>query len=138
MPDFQLVCCHVAIAGDQRQVVPITEDSPITFPEMCILQSIHGVDAVTDVFEVGFVNRTTSEERKRLSEKYTPKPVESVFPGSIHALPAKGDFPTKADIEAAQQAASEAMAKRKASKAKRDEKRLSAATVEVSDINVEV
>jgi hypothetical protein len=114
MADFQLLACHIALAGDPRSVVPRGKDAPVTYPELAVLQSIHGQDAVTDVYEIGTVERSPREERERLNLRYTKAAVEGVFPGSMTSLPARGDFPTEADVLAVRKVADEAMAKRRA------------------------
>lgn len=114
MPHFQLLCVHVALGGDPRSIVPRGEDSPVTYPEYCILQSLHGQGSVTDAYEIGSVYREDSEERERLVGTYTKAAVDGVFSGAFAHLPARAEFPTKEDVEAINKAAEDARAMRKA------------------------
>lgn len=113
MPHFQLLGGHVAIGGDTRHVVPRDVDNPMTFPEVAILQYVHGHDAVTDLYEVGFVERDYHDERQRLVGIYGEKPLADVYAGSVNHLPLKGDYPTWEDVKAAREASAEMLRKRR-------------------------
>lgn len=116
MSNFQLLGCHVALAGDARHVVPKCEDDPVTLPEMMVLKHIHGPDAVTDIYEIGEVERDQADERKRLIEKYGDKPLIEIFGGLSARLPMREDFPTAADVRAAREASEKALKRRKAAR----------------------
>lgn len=116
MAQFQLLGCHVALAGDLRHVVPLGIDAPVTLPEMMILKHVHGPDAVTDVYEIGEDERDQNDERKRLIEKYGDKPLIEIFGGLSARLPLREDFPTLADVRAAKEASDKALQRRKAAR----------------------
>ncbi len=115
MPQYQKLGCHVALAGDPRAVVPRGLDNPVTYPELLVLQHVHGYDAVTDIYEIGWTDDILpTVERERLGGIYTDAIVAAVLPGAAGSMPTKGDFPTMEDIEEARRASEEALAKRKA------------------------
>lgn len=121
MPKYQLLGCHIALAGDPRAIVSRGKgNDPVTYPEVMVLQQVHGYDSVTDIHEVGFLDedRPAVEERRRLAALYSEQPVNDVFGGNASALPVKGDFPTLEDVEAAHKAAEEALERRRARKSR--------------------
>ena len=64
---FQLLTCHVALAGDITQVVHRHAHAPVTYPELIVLQFLHGETAVTEIFDCGRTeDRTAAEEIQRL------------------------------------------------------------------------
>jgi hypothetical protein len=88
MSKFQLLECHVALAGDILNVVHRHMHNPITFPELLVLQYIHGETAITDIFAAGEVNREESAEYQRLVETYGAVLIrERLFPGAGTRLP---------------------------------------------------
>ena|SRR5262252_3245035 len=87
MPEFQLLRCSVALAGDRDQVVVRNRFSPIMFPELIVLQMIHGEDAVTDVHVVGSCEMSDAETWTRLLTIYGEDTVKLVFPGARPSLP---------------------------------------------------
>lgn len=87
MPNFQLVECMVALGGDEQNIVHRGQDNPVTYPEMLLLQYIHGEDAVSDAFELGADERDNGTELDRLRITYGAKPVLDVFPGNRPRLP---------------------------------------------------
>jgi hypothetical protein len=94
MPAFQLLRCAVALAGDQDQVVVRHRGNPIVFPELIILQHIHGEEAITDIHVVGEWDTTQQEVRDRLRIIYGDKYFQEVFPGAAARLPmADGTIP---------------------------------------------
>ena len=48
MPAFHLLRCMVALGGDEGNQVYRDRDRPIVFPELPILQFMHGEEAITD------------------------------------------------------------------------------------------
>ena len=90
MAAFQLLRCVVALGGDTGNTTYRDRTRPIVFPELPILQFMHGQDAVTDVFVVGTWETTNDEVLQRLQVLYTPEVVVEVFPGARPRLP-EGD-----------------------------------------------
>ena len=77
----------VAVGGDSGNVVP---KYAVTAAEIALLQAIHGTDAVFDVEPAEDIERSSSEELRRLRFEYatsrtfgTDSPaVTSLFPGA--------------------------------------------------------
>ena len=87
MPAFQLLRCMVALAGDDGNKVYRDRSRPIVFPELPILQFMHGEEAITDIFVVGTWDATNDEVLLRLQTLYAPETVQAVFPGARPRLP---------------------------------------------------
>lgn len=87
MPAFHLLRCMVALGGDQGNTVYRHRAIPIVFPELPILQYLHGDDAVTDIAVVGAWETTNDEVLHRLSTIYDPQVIKDVFPGTRPRLP---------------------------------------------------
>jgi len=87
MPEFQLLRCSVALAGDRDQVVVRDRTQPIMFPELIVLQMIHGDDAVDDVHVVGSCDMTNEECWTRMLTIYGEDTVRLVFPGARPRIP---------------------------------------------------
>jgi len=84
---FQLLRCSVALAGDPEQVVVRHRGNPIVFPELLMLQHIHGEDAISDIWVVGEWDASQQEVRDRLRTIYGDKYFQEVFPGAAARLP---------------------------------------------------
>jgi hypothetical protein len=80
---FQVLRCDVALAGDREQVVSRGRGNPVLFPELLVLQHLHGDDAVSEIAVVGEWDAPTIEVLERLRVIY-PAEVRStdVFPGT--------------------------------------------------------
>jgi hypothetical protein len=87
---FQLLRCSVALAGDQEQVVVRHRGNPIVFPELIMLQYLHGEDAITDIHVVGEWDAPQTEVRTRLRTIYGDKAFGEVFAGAQPKIP-EGD-----------------------------------------------
>ncbi len=87
MPAFHLLRCMVAVGGDSGNQVYRHRGIPIVFPELPILQFLHGEEAITDVHVVGQWETTNDEVLARLLQLYTPEVVKEVFPGARPRLP---------------------------------------------------
>jgi hypothetical protein len=87
MPTYQLLRCMVALGGDKDNVVARHRGNPIAYPELAILQHMHGYDAVTEVFVLGTADMTTDEMLARLRTTYDDKYLKEVYPGTRPKLP---------------------------------------------------
>lgn len=87
MPAFHLLRCMVSLGGDHGNQVYRDRSRPIVFPELPILQQMHGEEAVTDVHVVGVWNTTNEEVLQRLQTIYEPEVIREVFPGARPRLP---------------------------------------------------
>ena len=68
--------CTVAIGGDVRAIVP---KPLVSVPEILMLQSIHGEDAVTNIKVIETQDVTSEQERDRLGNLYGDGKVVSIF-----------------------------------------------------------
>jgi hypothetical protein len=91
MAEYHLLRCSVALAGDRDQVVVRHRHDPIMFPELIVLQYLHGEDAITDVHVVGTCEMAIDEAWTRLLTIYGEDAVKAVFPGARPMVPRKDD-----------------------------------------------
>jgi|SRR5215831_2593696 len=87
MPSYQLLRCMVALGGDQGNQVYRDRSRPIVFPELPLLQFLHGDEAVSEVHVVGTWHATNDEVLIRLQTLYAAEAVQAVFPGARPRLP---------------------------------------------------
>jgi len=87
MPAFQLLRCMIALGGDDGTTVYRDRTRPIVFPELPILQFLHGEEAITEVHVVGTWDAPNDEVLTRLQTIYQPEAVQAVFPGARPRLP---------------------------------------------------
>ncbi len=73
--------CAVRLGGDLRSVVVRDEFSPVSWPEIEVLRSIHGEDAIVDVKPFISVPQSSRAEKDRLALKYGFEKMEEIFPG---------------------------------------------------------
>lgn len=81
---MQLLSCHIAVAGDDANVIVRDHDTAVTYPELLIIKALHGSENVRHVKDAGDVERDSEEERDRLRELYGELIVKQVFPGAEH------------------------------------------------------
>ena len=87
MPEFQLLRCEIALGGDKDTTVYRHRGRPIMFPELEILQSLHGYDAITDIAVVGVCDMSQDEALERLRLLYGVEQVGKVYHGPRPRLP---------------------------------------------------
>ncbi len=90
MAEFQLLSADIALGGDMMNVVHRDEFEPITYPEMIVLQYLHGEAAVQNVVAVGRIERDEREEFVRLVETYGEDVKTKIFPGAGASIPTEG------------------------------------------------
>lgn len=87
--DFiETVQVEVSIGGDMNNVV-VRGNAPhnqTTVPEIAVLEYLHGEGSVNrepgKIVPVGWVRRTTAEEKQRLLGIYAAETVERLYPGA--------------------------------------------------------
>ena len=84
---MQLLSCHIAVAGDDHNIVVREHDTAVTYPELLVLQALHGSENIRHLNDVGDVDRETEEERQRLMNLYGGEIVRQVFPVAHQDLP---------------------------------------------------
>ena len=89
MPAFHLLRCMVALGGGSQPDTVVYRDRtrPIVFPELPILQFMHGEEAITEIHVVGQWNTTNEEVLQRLHLTYDEAVIKEVFPGARPRLP---------------------------------------------------
>ena len=78
---MHFVTCTVRLAGDMRNEVVRDAFNPVSYPEVSVLQFIHGDDAVLNIKPIAAVQQSARAEKERLSLKYGTDVLETVFPG---------------------------------------------------------
>ena len=76
------VACKIALGGDSNNVIYRGPDTPVSWPEIRVLQHLHGEDNVFDCEYVGEDPSTTQAEKMRLLGLYGTEAVNICFPGS--------------------------------------------------------
>jgi hypothetical protein len=72
----------ISIGDDKDNVFFADMFDPVSWPEIQIIQFIHGDNAVDQIRPFVSVAQTAREERQRLAEKYGEAKVADVFPRS--------------------------------------------------------
>lgn len=79
---MHMVGCHIELGGDKHTIVVRDAHNPVSWPEVAVLQHLHGEDSVHTFEVVDAVDKPRpSEEKKRLVAKYGAE-VHDVFPGN--------------------------------------------------------
>lgn len=79
---MHFVSCIIALGGDTGQLLHRGAHDPVSWPEVGVLQMIHGEDAVTDFTVVSEDDEATRQSEKlRLISIYGAPMVETVYPG---------------------------------------------------------
>jgi hypothetical protein len=76
------VACKIALGGDSNNVIWRGPDVPVSWPEIRVLQHLHGEDNVFDCEYVGHDSSTTQAEKMRLLGLYGTEAVNICYPGS--------------------------------------------------------
>jgi len=87
MPAFHLLRCMIALGGDKDNIVYRDRSRPIVFPELSILMTLHGDDAVSDVHVVGTWEATNEEVLQRIRLIYGEEAVAAAYHGPRPRLP---------------------------------------------------
>jgi hypothetical protein len=81
---MKLYKATVRLSGSNDNEVP---KIGLTAPEILILRSIHGDDAVVRIVETSQDKRSNAAERERLTQLYGLPAVNKIFPGAYTPLP---------------------------------------------------
>lgn len=78
-----LCACTVDLAGEKLTTIHFEKDNlPVPWPEIAILQELHGEQSVYDIKPVALVPRETPlREKERMVIKYGREVVETVYAG---------------------------------------------------------
>jgi len=78
---IQYCTCKVNLAGQNCHTVHYGTHNPVTWPEVQVLQAVHGDENVMDIMPCGLGEVWPTEEKNRLIGIYGFKVVEACFPG---------------------------------------------------------
>lgn len=77
-----LCACMIDIADEKTNVLARGEENPVPWPEILVLQAIHGEQAIFDIRPVALGSRETpAREKERMMSIYGRDMVESVYAG---------------------------------------------------------
>lgn len=83
---MHMVTCKIALGGDTGQIVWRQAHKPVSWPEVGVIQMLHGEESVFDVEVCAEVEATRSGEKARLAEIYGAQVLELVYPGRAPML----------------------------------------------------
>jgi hypothetical protein len=79
---MHILNCDVTLGGDAGSVHPLYGRNAVTWPEITVLQILHGRDSINNMEIVSEIpNPRVPEEIDRLIRKYGIPPVQAAFPG---------------------------------------------------------
>jgi len=70
---------HIAIGGDMNNIYYAGDFAPVSWPEIQVIQHVHGDHAVDQIEPFAWVDQSPREERIRLLEKYGEAAVSAVY-----------------------------------------------------------
>jgi len=79
---MDFVACKIALGGDSNNVIYRGPDVPVSWPEIRVLQHLHGEDNVFDCEYVGSESVTSQAEKMRLLGLYGSEAVSICYPGA--------------------------------------------------------
>lgn len=78
---MHLCSAYIALGGDTNNVVYRGPDNPVSWPEIGVIQFIHGEEAVYNIELVDEREVSRSAEKQRLADLYGVVNVEHLYPG---------------------------------------------------------
>ena len=78
---IQYCTCKINLSGQNYHTVIFDRFNPVTWPEVQVLQQLHGEENVMDVMPIGIGDVWPADEKNRLLSIYGRAVVESCFPG---------------------------------------------------------
>ncbi len=78
---MHICTAHVMVGGDIANVMVRGRFNPLTWPEIGVLQFIHGEEAVFNVEPIKSAKVNASQEKQRLASIYGAAIVEQLYPG---------------------------------------------------------
>jgi hypothetical protein len=89
------VTAKIALAGDQQHIMFRGPDRPVSWPEVRVLQYLHGEDSVFDCDFVRSEPSSAQTEKMRLLGVYGAEVVNNIYPGARPMI--EMDFPGDKD-----------------------------------------
>jgi hypothetical protein len=78
---MDICTAYVSLGGDPGSIVVRGSHNPLTWPEIGLLQFLHGENSVFNVKVIGEISRHRNSEKERLIGIYGEMPVAMVYPG---------------------------------------------------------
>jgi len=78
---IQYCACKINLAGQNCHTVIYGAHNAVTWPEIQVLQTLHGDENVMDIMPIGIGEVWPTEEKNRLMSIYGREVVERCFPG---------------------------------------------------------
>ena len=78
---MHICTAYIMLGGDQGSVVYRGPDNPVSWPEVGVLQTLHGEDCVFNIEVIDEVVRHRAAEKLRLQRIYGDGVVEAIYPG---------------------------------------------------------
>lgn len=78
---IHLCGCRINLAGQNCHIVNYDKFNPLSWPEVQVLQQLHGDENVMDIVPVSIGEATPGREKERLVAMYGSRVVETCFPG---------------------------------------------------------
>jgi hypothetical protein len=86
----------ILIGGDTRNIMTRTEYHPVSWPEVEVIETVHGIGSVEDVEPFVFVEQRPKVERERLASIYGEQPLQEIWGG--RNAPGEMDAPKVASL----------------------------------------
>jgi hypothetical protein len=83
---MHLCSAHIMLGGDTGNVLVRGADNPVSWPEIGLLQFLHGEESVFNITALEAVQTTPAKEKDRLSRIYNPSTVDMIYPGRVPVM----------------------------------------------------
>jgi len=83
---MHICTAYIMLGGDHGSVVYRGPDNPVSWPEIGVLQTIHGQDCVFNIEVIDELVRHRAAEKLRLQRIYGDGIVEAIYPGRSAAI----------------------------------------------------
>lgn len=94
---MDICTAYVSLGGDAGSVVVRDKYNPLSWPEIGLVQFLHGRESVYNVEKIGAIQRHATKEKQRLQSIYGEAPVEIIYPG--HRPMMEMDMPDFVEVE---------------------------------------
>lgn len=78
---MHICTAYIMLGGDHGSVVYRGPDNPVSWPEVGVLQVLHGEESVFNIEVIDELTRHRSAEKLRLQRLYGDQIVEAIYPG---------------------------------------------------------
>lgn len=78
---MHLCTCKIMLGGDTGNILVRDQFTPVSWPEIAVIQFLHGEESVFDIAAFKHVERKPAVEKERLGSIYNNRIVEELYPG---------------------------------------------------------